>query len=160
VGASSSQRQWIGLSITGDQVIISPIDIPVAEFFLESLDIEFGFWKRTLEIAEQYSADEMAKTFVRAFSDQVFAVNQQIVFDFHGQTLKGLIKGLTVLEMPQEQRRGSHGQSAASLGMGVIMERTDVNILKAPDSKIKIKTSSKKCVNIPYIIALHLIDHS
>ncbi|KIJ56942.1 hypothetical protein M422DRAFT_198294 [Sphaerobolus stellatus SS14] len=142
VGASSSQRQWIGLSITGDQITISPLNLPPSEIFLEGLDIEIGFWKRTLEIAEQFSSDEMAKTFVRGFNGQIFAVNQQIVFDFHGQTLKGTIKGLTVIELPQEQRR--RGASAASMGLGVVMDRTDVSFIKAPDSRIKIKSSSKK----------------
>ncbi|KIJ53028.1 hypothetical protein M422DRAFT_242997 [Sphaerobolus stellatus SS14] len=59
VGVSSSQRQWIELAIIGDQVTISPLNLPPSEIFLEELDIEIGFWKRTLEIAEQFSSNEI-----------------------------------------------------------------------------------------------------
>ncbi|KIJ54882.1 hypothetical protein M422DRAFT_240970 [Sphaerobolus stellatus SS14] len=123
VGVTSSQRQWIGLAIIGDQVTISPLNLPPSEIFLEELDIEIGFWKRTLEIAEQFSSDEIAKDFVRIFNGQIFV-------------------NFTVIELPQgEQRRGA---SAASMGLGVVMDRTEVSFIKAPDSRIKIKSNSKK----------------
>ena len=151
IGASSSQRQWIGLSIAGDEVTLSPLDLPPAEIYLDSLDLEVGFWKRGLEIAEQFSADEMTKNFIRAFSGQIFALDQQLVFDFHGQNLKASVKGLGVLELAdgQQKRKGSaHGVSH----MGVLMDRTDVVFIKAPDSRIKIKSSEKKCVSTPAFV--------
>jgi vesicle-fusing ATPase len=146
IGASSSQRQWIGLSIAGDEVTISPMDIPPAEVVLDSLDLEVGFWKRGLEIAEQFSADEMAQSFIRAFNGQIFSLDQQLVFDFHGHNLKAGVKGLSVLELAdgQQKRRGST-QSISH--MGVLMDRTDVVFIKAADSRIKIKSSNKKCVS-------------
>lgn len=142
VGAAAGQRQWIGLSITGDQVTISPLELPPAELFLESIDLEVGFWKKTLEVAEQYSADEMAKNFIRAYSGQVFCTDQTLIFDFHGQNLRAIVKGVRVIELPQEQRRSR--TPVGSLNFGVLMERTDIAIMRAPDSRIKIKTSSKK----------------
>jgi vesicle-fusing ATPase len=144
IGASASQRQWMGLSIAGDEVTLASLDLPPAEIFLDSLDLEVGFWKRGLEIAEQFSADEMAQSFIRAFGGQIFALEQQLVFDFHGQNLKAIVKGLNVLELAegQNKRRGGGGISQ----MGVLMERTDVVFIKAADSRIKIKSSEKKCV--------------
>ncbi|KAF8461829.1 vesicular-fusion protein SEC18 [Russula ochroleuca] len=53
--ASAVQRQWIGLSTTGDTVT--------------TLTLEIGFLQRNLEIAEQFSADDMAATFIRGFSN-------------------------------------------------------------------------------------------
>jgi len=38
-----------------------------------SLDLEVGFWRRGLEIAEQFSADEMANSFIKAFNGQSLA---------------------------------------------------------------------------------------
>ncbi|KAF8515015.1 P-loop containing nucleoside triphosphate hydrolase protein [Gautieria morchelliformis] len=142
IGASSSQRQWMGLSIAGDEVTLAPLDLPPAEIYLDSLDLEVGFWKRGLEIAEQFSADEMTQSFIRAFSGQIFALDQQLVFDFHGQNLKASVKGLNILELAegQNKRRGGSGISQ----MGVLMERTDVVFIKAADSRIKIKSSDKK----------------
>ncbi|KAF8574203.1 AAA-domain-containing protein [Ramaria rubella] len=143
VGASSSQRQWMGLSIAGDQVTVSQLDLPPAEIFLDSLDLEVGFWKRGLEIAEQYSADEMTKNFIRAFSRQIFSLDQQLVFDFHGQNLKAIVKGLNILELAEGQQKRRTAANAP-LQMGVLMEQTDVVFIKATDSRIKIKSSAKK----------------
>lgn len=139
IGASSMQRQWIGLSVTGDEVTVEPI--PFSPSYLQSLDIEVGFLRRGHEIAETFSADEMARNFIKAFSSIIFTAGQMLVFEFHGQNLRAQIKGLSVLELADAQRRGGSGASTA---MGVLMEKTDVTFMKAGDSAIKIKSSAKK----------------
>jgi len=143
VGASSSQRQWISLSIQGDEVTIVPLDLPPAEIYMGSLDLEVGFWRRGLEIAEQFSADEMANSFIKAFNGQIFGLDQQLVFDYHGHNLKAIVKGMNILELAegQQRRRAAHG---ALSGMGVLMDRSDVTFIKAADSRIKIRSSAKK----------------
>ena len=121
------------------------MDIPPAEVVLDSLDLEVGFWKRGLEIAEQFSADEMAQSFIRAFNGQIFALDQQLVFDFHGQNLKASVKGLSVLELADGQQK-RRGPPPGIAHMGVLMDRTDIVFIKAADSRIKIKSSDKKYV--------------
>jgi vesicle-fusing ATPase len=149
VGASSVQRQWIGLSVSGDEVNVEPLPSPPhpsAPSFLQSIDIECGFLKRGHQIAEVFSADEMGRTFLKAFSGLIFATGQYLVFEYHGQNLKATIKALSVAELADEQRRGGQrGQpSATPQNMGIMMDRTDVTIMKAGDSAIKIKSSAKK----------------
>lgn len=100
------------------------------------MDIEVGFWKRGHEVAEQYDSDEMSRTFIKAFNGLAFAAGQIVVFDFHGQNLKGLVKGTGLVAT--NQPRGGVGD------MGILMERTDITFVKAGDSLIKIKGSSKK----------------
>jgi vesicle-fusing ATPase len=144
------QRQWIGLSVSGDQVTIDPLPPPPhpqAPQFLQSIDIEVGFLRRGQEIAEVFSADEMTRNFLKAFNGIVFAAGQTLAFEFHGQNLKAAVKSLSVVELADEQRRGvsSFERGPGPLqSMGILMDKTDVTFMKAPDSAIKIKSSSKK----------------
>lgn len=113
--------------------------MPTAPSYLQSVDIEVGFLRRGHEIAEQFSADEMAKNFLQAFSGLVLSVGQILLFEFHGQNLKGVVKGFQVLDLPDSRGNSSYG---------VIMERTDITFMKAGDSAIKIKSSAKKSVRV------------
>ena len=64
---------------------VQSITAKIARNYLQSLDLEVGFLRRGQEIAEQFSADEMAKNFIRAFNGMVFGIGEILVFDFHGQ---------------------------------------------------------------------------
>lgn len=154
IGASALHRQWIGLSVSGDEVTVEPL--PFQPSYLQSLDVEVGFMRRNLEVAEQFSADEMAKNFIRAFQGQVFSAGQIMAFEFHGQNLRGTIKALSVVELPESQSRGGPPPEASF--MGVLMEKSDVTILKSPDSTIKIKSSAKKYVLIVWKTIVVLIN--
>ncbi|KAI0040942.1 AAA-domain-containing protein [Auriscalpium vulgare] len=140
IGASAMQRQWIGLSISGDSVTVTPTrSLP----FLESISLEVGFLQRTVEVTEQFVADDMGTTFLRAFGNVVFTAGQIFVFEYHGYNLKAVVKGVTIVELPDEQR-GAGAGGAAGGNTGVLMERSDVSFLKDPKSPIKIKSSAKK----------------
>ena len=151
IGPSALQRQWIGLSLTGDQATVQalpPPPHPSAPSFLQAIDIEVGFLRRGVEISEQFSSDEMTRNFIKAFNGIVMSSDQVMVFEFHGHNLKAVIKSISILELADEQRgSGRGGQQAASRrNVGILMEKTDVTFMKASDSHIKIKSSSKKCV--------------
>lgn len=102
--------------------------------------MEVGFIKRGLEIAEAFSADEMMRNFVRAFNGIVFAAGEILLFEFHGQMLKAIVKAVQVVELP--------GKPSSSTTFGIVMEKTDVNFLKDPASTLKLKSSAKKCVQL------------
>ncbi|KAG8886954.1 transport between ER and Golgi ATPase protein [Tulasnella sp. 332] len=136
IGASSFQRQWIGLSASGDEVDIQTLNLSSSDY-LTSLDIEIGFWKRGHEVAEQYDPDEMMRNFIKAFNGQIFAVGQILVFDFHGQNLKGVVRGMQLVELPNQKGGGG-------AAMGLLMDKTDITFMKAPDSAIKMKSSTRK----------------
>ncbi|KAI0797023.1 AAA-domain-containing protein [Abortiporus biennis] len=138
IGASALQRQWIGLSVSGDEVTVEPL--PYAPSYLQSLDIEVGFLRRGLEIAEAFSADEMAKNFLKAFNGIMFSERQVLTFEFHGQNLKCVVKAVSVVELADAQRRSA----PANTHSGVLMEKTDITFIKAGDSSIKLKSSTKK----------------
>ncbi|KZT71500.1 vesicular-fusion protein SEC18 [Daedalea quercina L-15889] len=143
IGASATQRQWIGLSLTGDEVTVQPIS-PVPPY-LQSVDMEVGFLRRGHEVAEQFSADEMSHNFIKAFSGIVLTVGEILVFEFHGQNLKAVVKGVHTLDLPEKGGGATSGLHAHThYPHGVVMEKTDITFIKAADSSIKIKSSARK----------------
>ena len=85
----------------------------------------------------------MARAYIHAFNGLVFSPGQIVVFDFHGQNIKGVVKGISLVELA---KGGRHENTSASSNLGLLMDQTDVNFLKAGDSTIKLKTSAKKYV--------------
>ncbi|KAL0950212.1 hypothetical protein HGRIS_010202 [Hohenbuehelia grisea] len=151
IGTSAIQRGWIGLSVSGDTVTVEPLPPPPhpsAPSYLQSIDLEVGFLKRGhAEIAETFSADDMARTFLKAFNGLVFAADGVAIFEYHGQNLKCSIKGLSTLDLADEQHRGAPPSPSRPINhsfMGILMDKTDVTIMKAGDDRIKIKSSAKK----------------
>ena len=149
IGASQVQRQWIGLSLTGDQATLERLpDSPHqgAAGYLQAMDLEVSFLKRGVDVAEVYSADEMAKNFVTAFDGTMMTTDQLIVFEYHGQNLKGLVRSVNHLQVP------GYPPSIMKRS-GVVTRETDVTILKSADSPIKIKSSGRKsvlCTNLKW----------
>jgi vesicle-fusing ATPase len=87
----------------------------------------------------------MSRNFIKAFNGLVFSPSQILVFDFHGQNLNAVVKGIGHIELAANQQKPGSGRSAAPAGaFGILMEQTDVNWMKAPDSAIKIKNSARK----------------
>lgn len=142
IGASATQRQWIGLSLTGDEVTVEPIS--PAPPYLQSIDMEVGFLRRGHEVAEQFSADEMAHNFIKGFSGIVLAAGEILVFEFHGQNLKAVVKGLHTLDLPTKPGVAEPRRAHTHIPHGILMEKTDVTFIKAADSSIKIKSSARK----------------
>ncbi|KAF7352445.1 hypothetical protein MVEN_01209200 [Mycena venus] len=132
IGASAIQRMWIGLAVAGDTIAIEPM--PMQPNYLQSLDLEVGFLRKQ-ESKEAYSADELARNFLKAYSGIVVAAGELMIFDYHGQNLKVFVKSLSVLELADQQRGA----------FGIIMDKTDITIMKAAEANgINIKSSAKK----------------
>ncbi|KAJ7126428.1 vesicular-fusion protein SEC18 [Mycena crocata] len=144
IGANAMQRQWIGLAVAGDTIPIEPCPSPPN--YLQSLDLEVGFLRKT-DSKEVYSADELTRNFLKAFNGVVLAVGQLLIFDYHGQNLKVVVKSLSVLELAEQQRgggrRADYGPDPQSFG--VMMDKTDITMMKAADANgLNIKSSAKK----------------
>jgi vesicle-fusing ATPase len=149
IGASAFHRQWIGLSVTGDSATVEalpPPPHPAAPLFLQSIDIEVGFFRPNQTASESFSVDDMGKILVKAYSGISLSMNQGIAFEFRGMPIKGMVKGLSVLELADEQRKGlvRGGGPASRRDSGILMGKTDITIMKDPTSQIKFISSSKK----------------
>ncbi|KAF8338713.1 AAA-domain-containing protein [Cantharellus anzutake] len=141
LGVSMFHRQWIGLS-PGDVIQIETIDL--GDEWLGSLDLEasimlillVGFNKKNAQATEVFDSEDMSRVLIKNYSNQVFSPGQIVVFEYHGQTLRATVTGISLFDL---------GKGGNPLGpMGLLMEKTDITFIKASDSSIKIKGSSKK----------------
>lgn len=128
----------MSVSVGGQASVDRIPDSQVRDLYLGSLDIEIGFHKANQQATEQYSSDEMARHFVKVYGGQMFGTGQTASFDYRGQNLKAVIRGMQVLDLSRKE--------ANDLGatMGILVEETDVTFMKAADSHIKLKASAKK----------------
>ncbi|PWN53756.1 AAA-domain-containing protein [Violaceomyces palustris] len=154
IGTALLQRQWAGLSAQGHEVSVQPFD-PFSNgqsVYLGSLDVEVSFLRRGEIATEQFDADEMARNFSRAFDSHMFTVGQLLVFEFHGQNLKAVIKGVDVVETQQLDRKAGGARAAqyqqqtpsARQDKGILMPQTQINFLQAPEGGLKIRASGKR----------------
>lgn len=144
VGAAAPQRQWMELSM-GDQIPVDSLPAaphPSAPLYLGSIDIQIDFNQKGAYATEEYSADDLTKLFVRNHNGIVLSTGQVVLFEYHGKNIKGIVQGVDVLELADEQLKMGH--SAGSQGFGVVMDKTDINFSKSPGSAIKLKSSAKK----------------
>ncbi|GAA5841630.1 hypothetical protein JCM11251_004236 [Rhodosporidiobolus azoricus] len=137
IGAARLVRQYAQLSQSGDVVDVEPFDPNQlgGDVYLASLDLEIAYWFERNAQPTAYDADELHSVFVRAYEGLILSVGQPLVFDFHGQNLRGMVKGLHTLALD-----GGAGQGR----MGIVTGQTEVNFIKDPASAIKIKSSAKK----------------
>jgi vesicle-fusing ATPase len=136
---------------------------PAAPLFLQSIDIEVGFFRPNQARAEEFSVDDMSKIFLTAFSGIIMAVGESIAFEYRGVPLKGTVVSLSVLQLADEQRSSHRGGSGGSRkDSGILMEKTDVNFLKASDSPIRLKSSAKKFVLGIFVLSISVtnVNHS
>ncbi len=139
-------------------VALPALPHPSAPPFLETLTLEVGFLQRNLDIPEVFSVDDMGATFVRGFDGVIFTVGQTLVFNYHGQNLRCVVKSVGVLRLVVEQRHWGRGVPSATdesdggsrTDFGIVMEKTDVTFMKDPQSKIRIKPSTRKAS--PYAV--------
>ncbi|KAH8830308.1 vesicular-fusion protein SEC18 [Flagelloscypha sp. PMI_526] len=141
IGASQPQRTWAQLSRTGDNVTVT--SIPPNELdYIETVTLEIGFAKKGVLVQEQYSVDDLSKLFLRLYTGLVFSEGQTMVFEYHGNNILAKFKGLTTVQLAEEQRAGR--RSSNPKDRGLLFEKSEVLFTKAPDSDIKLKGSATK----------------
>ena len=93
-----------------------------------------------------FEADDIARVFSRSFGGMVLSAGQQLVYDHAGHKIRALVKSVSTLELAEEQQRSTRtfSQAPGHERRGILFEKTDISIMKAPDSSIQIKSSAKK----------------
>lgn len=147
IGTALLQRQWAGLSAQGHTVRADPYD-PYSSgqaIYLAGLDIELSFLRKGADVIEQFDAEEMARNFLRAFDSHIFTTGQLLVFEFHGQNLKAVVSGVSVVEAEQvNKQKGGAPPPPSHQQRGILIPETQINFFKAPDSTLRIKASGKR----------------
>ena len=139
ISVDGPHRQWMELSLAGDQVPVQPLTFTPP--YLESIDIEISLFRKN--DATEISADDLVKHFTRVYSGLMFGLGEGFVFEYRGFNYRGTIKGLRVIELAAEQLRGPGGGRD---DMGVMMEKSDVTFMKGEGGGLKLRSSAKKCV--------------
>lgn len=134
------------LSLTGDEVTIELLPTaphPDTPPYLQSIDLVASFWKKNHENSTPYDQDEIISKFLNAYSGLVFAPGGILTMDFKGDKLKLVIASVGILELAEEQQ-GGRRNNPRHIEMGVMMQKTDITIMKEGGSSIKIKASAKR----------------
>lgn len=142
VAAPASIRQWMELSLSGDSVYVEPLPTPPhprAPLFLQSVDIYASFWKRGFVNGAPYDVDEMVQKVLAAYSGLILSPGSILTMDFKGDKLKLVVSSMSLVELPDSNFGGNSG-----VEMGVLMQQTDVTILKDGESPMRLKSSAKK----------------
>lgn len=142
VAVPASLRQWMALSLSGDFITVTLLPSPPhsqAPPFLQSVDLHASFWKRGYVNEVPYNVDEMVQKFLAAYSGLVLAPGGILTVDFKGDKLKLVVASMNVVEFPDGGLGGK-----TQIEMGVLMQRTDVNILKEGDSPMRLKSGAKR----------------
>ncbi|KAG6327378.1 hypothetical protein ID866_11711, partial [Astraeus odoratus] len=142
VAASASFREWMELSLAGDVVTIDLLPTPPhpqAPPFLQSVDFYASFLKRNFVNEVPYSVDEMIQKILTAYNGLVLAPGAILTVDFKSDKLKLVVASMSIVELPNEAPGGG-----PQVQMGVLMAKTDVNIMKEGDSPMRLRSSAKK----------------
>lgn len=134
------------LSLSGDEVtveLLPPPSHPDAPPFLQSIDFLASFLKKNFENTVPYDQDEMISKILNAYSGLVFAPGGILTVDFKGDKLKLTIASLGVVELADGQKGGRRSHQR-NIEMGVMMQKTDITIMKEGGSPMKIKASAKR----------------
>jgi len=134
------------LSLSGDEVtveLLPPPPHPDAPPFLQSIDFLASFFKKGFENTTPYDQDEMISKLLNAYSGLVFAPGGMLTVDFKGDKLKLTIASLGVVELADGQKGGRRSHQR-HIEMGVMMQKTDITIMKEGGSQMKIKASAKR----------------
>lgn len=137
ISVAGAHRQWMELSLSGDQVPVQPLTFTPP--YLESITIEISLFRKT--DTTEISADDLTKHFIKIYSGLMFGSGEIFIFEYKGFNYRGNVKGLSVVELAAEQLRGA---GAGGSDMGVIMERTDVTFMKGEGGGLNLKSSAKK----------------
>jgi len=110
----------------GDVTSLPPPPHPSAPAFLETFTLEVSSLAN-LEIAEQFSADDMAGTFIRGFSHIVFTAGRSSCTNPRPESQGCRSTSVSVLDLPQNSDAAAAEVSllaTAGSDSGIVMEKT------------------------------------
>lgn len=137
------------LSLSGDEVAVELLPTtphPDAPPFLQSVDFVASFWKKNYENAVPYDQEEMISKFLNAYSGIVLAPGGILTVDFKGDKLRLTVASLGILDLADQQKGAGRRKNSINIEMGVMMQKTDITIMKEGSSSMKIKASARRYV--------------
>lgn len=137
VGFSLPQRKWAKLSIN-EKIEVSPCQFDPKKETIGVLVVEVDFLNKKSVTPESYDTKKMAVEFNQQFSRQAFTIGQQLVFDFPGRKMLGLVvKEIEAID-PASLSGKEKPKKPSKLKLGVSNPNTEVIFEKAPESSINL----------------------
>ncbi|KAI7868132.1 P-loop containing nucleoside triphosphate hydrolase protein [Spinellus fusiger] len=157
LGTNAMQRRWAQFSLNQD--IVAAAYDPMsggADIYIAIIKIEIGFFRKSMQINDDFDTEDMAKAFSVTFHNQIFTTGQSIVFDFQGVKLVCKIADLEVVEL-EALKAGLKGELEARPGKrairGLLMHQTLIQFTKTADSTIRLKGAKRSSSAKPLIKA-------
>ncbi|KAL0080661.1 P-loop containing nucleoside triphosphate hydrolase protein [Phycomyces blakesleeanus] len=158
IGTNAMQRRWAQFSLN-QEVVATPYD-PFSggtDIYLATLKIETGFFRKSMQVSDDFDTEEMAKAFSLTFHNQIFTIGQPLVFEFQGIKLTCKISDLDVVELEtlkagSKNEAESHG-SGRKATRGLLMHQTLIQFTKSADSTIRLKGAKRSSAAKPLIRA-------
>ncbi|KAG4302358.1 hypothetical protein PCANB_001375 [Pneumocystis canis] len=146
IGASLIQRDWAKWSL-GQSVSVALYD-PFAEKikYMESMDLEVGFVPGFHTTEEQFDGEMMGQWFSKHFQNQILALEQKIIFNFKSYNIKAVVRNIKCVEVYIGEGISQENIEipSNSYTRAILTIHTSINIYKAGNSNIRIKTSMKR----------------
>ncbi|GBB92896.1 hypothetical protein RclHR1_20770002 [Rhizophagus clarus] len=144
LGMSYIHRRWASLSLN-QEVSVAPYDpsFEGAYHYLGDIELEVGFLQKNQDSNEQFDTVEMSNIFCQCFSDQIFTIGQQLVFDFHAINLMVTIRKINHVIDFSELQNFEMGQGQRAGRRGILTPQTSIHWTKAANSPIKLEGSLK-----------------
>lgn len=142
VGLSSIQRQSVNVSLNEAVPVYNYV--PTGDnIYLGTLKLEVDFLSKNKKVSEKYEAAQLKEAFVRVLDQQIMAVGQRVVLDFHGNNLIFRVLDVQALNLAEIANK-SDGQKRppSETNRGILIPETEVIFEKAAGSAIVLSGST------------------
>lgn len=138
IGLGTSHRTWIQLSLK-DIVTVQPV--PASPPHLESIDIEIALYDKNA--GADIKADDLTKRFNAIYLNVLFTLGETFIFEFQGLKYLAIVKGLTIIELADQQKRGVEWERKDT-GLLLAGGNTVVTFMKGKGGNLKLQQSAKR----------------
>ncbi|KAM0330577.1 hypothetical protein ACHAQA_003525 [Verticillium albo-atrum] len=152
ISLSDPQRTWCRVSLMDE--LSGEIYHPFQEgkkAYLGSLDMDVSFPKKT-STKETFKADELAAEFRKTFRNQLVSPGQRFLLPIRNVTLLLVPTSVGLVQLGMASEEADATTSTDPQCRGILVEETNVNMFKAPDSDVDLKSDGKGA-NINPILA-------
>eukprot|EP00123_Amoebidium_parasiticum_P012524 comp21416_c0_seq1/m.29514 comp21416_c0_seq1/g.29514 ORF comp21416_c0_seq1/g.29514 comp21416_c0_seq1/m.29514 type:complete len:782 (-) comp21416_c0_seq1:235-2580(-) len=151
LGFTFHQRKWAELALN-KEIDVTIFDPTSSSYpYISSITLEVDLLaKKGKPPSDPLVGHEMSKAFIEAFSNMVFSVGQQIVFDYRSTNLLLQVKDIEIISLAKLQKLATMGEDDDKSDadgikgqMGVLMSQTSATFDKAEGSSIVLIGTAK-----------------
>jgi vesicle-fusing ATPase len=132
-GLSKKQREFLKLSQSLDNVVMSPFQPPNTEYRLGAIKVDIVPVK--LDVEKEITDEALEKIFRQLYTNTFFSRDQEVYFEFEG--INYFARVLEILLMESNIQK-------VELPFGLFIKETDIEFFSRGPSKLKIKKQSNK----------------